>query len=81
MLDAAPGRQRQLLVQVQDLSGEPVDLRERPEVSLRTAGVDLGIVPVTPTGTGTFAATVTFPEGWGSGKCRSACGSTSSRIR
>ncbi len=62
VLDAAPGRQRQLLVQVQDLSGEPVDLRERPEVSLRTAGVDLGTVPVTPTGTGTFVATVTFPK-------------------
>ena len=49
-------------MQVQDLSGEPVDLGERPEVSLRTTGVDLGTVPVTPTGTGTFLATVSFPK-------------------
>ena len=49
-------------MQVQDLGGEPVDLRERPEVSLRTDGLDLGTVPVTPTGTGTFVATVTFPR-------------------
>ena len=31
-------------------------------VSLRTADVDLGVVPVTPTGAGTFVATVTFPK-------------------
>lgn len=62
VLDPSPGRQRRLLVQVQDLSGEPVDLRERPEVSLRTTDVDLGTVPVTPTGAGTFLATVTFPK-------------------
>ncbi|MDZ5622905.1 copper resistance protein CopC [Nocardioides bizhenqiangii] len=62
VLDEEPGRQRQLLVQVQDLAGEPVDLAERPTVSLRSADVDLGTVPVTPTGAGTFQATVTFPE-------------------
>jgi copper transport protein len=62
VLDGTPGRQRQLLVQVQDLAGEPVELRERPEVSLRSDDVDLGTVPVTPTGAGTFLATVTFPE-------------------
>ncbi len=61
VLDASGGRQRQLLVQVQDLGGEPVDLRDRPVVSLRSAGVDLGAVPVAPTGAGTFVADVTFP--------------------
>jgi copper transport protein len=62
VLDGTPGRQRQLLVQVQDLAGEPVDLLERPEVSLRSDDVDLGTVPVTPTGAGTFLASVTFPK-------------------
>ncbi len=60
-LDASEGRQRQLLVQVQDLSGEPVDLRARPEVSLRSADVDLGTVPIVPTGAGTYVAEITFP--------------------
>jgi copper transport protein len=62
VLDSAPGRQRQLLLQVQDLSGEPVDLRDRPELSLRSADVDLGTVPVEVTGAGTFVATITFPK-------------------
>ncbi|RHW28027.1 copper resistance protein CopC [Nocardioides immobilis] len=61
VLDATGGRQRQLLVQVQDLGGEPVDLHDRPVVSLRSAEVDLGAVPVAPTGAGTFVADVTFP--------------------
>lgn len=61
-LDATAGRQRQLLVQVQDLSGEPVDLHARPEVSLRSSDVDLGTVPIVPTGAGTYAADVTFPS-------------------
>ena len=62
VLDAAPGRQRQLTIQIQDLSGEPVDVAARPEVSLRSTDLDLGTVPVTPTGAGTFLATVTFPK-------------------
>ncbi len=62
VLDAVPGRQRQLTVQIQDLSGEPIDVVARPEVSLRSGDLDLGAVPVTPTGAGTFLATVTFPR-------------------
>ncbi|WP_183101515.1 copper resistance CopC/CopD family protein, partial [Nocardioides pelophilus] len=61
VLDATEGRQRQLLVQVQDLAGEPVDLHARPDVSLRGPDLDLGAVSVTPTGVGTFVAPVTFP--------------------
>lgn len=61
VLDATGVRQRQLLVQVQDLGGEPVDLHDRPVVSLRSAEADLGAVPVAPTGAGTFVADVTFP--------------------
>ena len=48
-------------MQVQDLSGEPVDLHARPEVSLRSADVDLGTVPIVPTGAGTYVAEITFP--------------------
>ncbi|KAA1425671.1 copper resistance CopC/CopD family protein [Nocardioides antri] len=62
VLDAGTGRQRQLTVQVQDLAGEPVDLHARPEVSLRSGDLDLGTVPVTPTGAGTYLADVTFPS-------------------
>jgi len=61
VLERTTGRQRQLVVQVQDLSGEPVDVHDRPEVSLRSDEVDLGSVPVAPTGAGTFVADVTFP--------------------
>lgn len=61
VLDTTEDRRRQLLVQVQDLAGEPVELHARPDVSLRGPDLDLGAVPVTPTGVGTFAATVTFP--------------------
>lgn len=60
-LDAGEGRQRQLVVQVQDLGGEPVDLHTRPDVVLRSADVDLGAVPVAPTGAGTFVADISFP--------------------
>lgn len=62
VLDTTEDRRRQLLVQVQDLAGEPVELHARPDVSLRGPDLDLGAVPVTPTGVGTFAATVTFPK-------------------
>lgn len=62
VLDAVGGRERQLTVQVQDLAGEPVDLHARPEISLSTEGLDLGTVTATPTGAGTYLATVTFPK-------------------
>lgn len=62
VLDATPSRHRQLLVQVQDLAGDPVDLRDRPEVSLRSDDIDLGTLPVRPIGAGTFLTTVTFPK-------------------
>lgn len=62
VLDGASGRQRQLTVQVQDLSGEPVDVVERPVVSLRSSDLDLGTVRVTPTAVGTFRAAVVFPR-------------------
>lgn len=61
VLDAAAGRQRRLSIQVQDESGEPVDLQAPPEVSLRSADVDLGPVRVVPTASGTYEAAVTFP--------------------
>jgi len=61
VLDTGSGRQRRLLVQVQDLTGEPVDLLDAPTVALRTDEVDLGSVPVTPVAAGTYAADVTFP--------------------
>ncbi|WP_183096082.1 copper resistance CopC/CopD family protein [Nocardioides stalactiti] len=61
VLDASTGRQRTLTVQVQDQAGEPVDLHARPEVSLRGGDVDLGTVPVVPTGVGTYLAEVSFP--------------------
>lgn len=60
-LDAGEGRQRRLVVQVQDLSGEPVDLHARPEVALRGADVELGRIPVVPVAAGTFVADVSFP--------------------
>jgi copper transport protein len=62
VLDDTDARRRGLTVQVQDLTGEPVDLHARPEVSVRNADVDLGTVPDTPTATGTFRAVVTFPS-------------------
>ncbi|HYG93852.1 MAG TPA: copper resistance protein CopC [Nocardioides sp.] len=61
VLDSGSGRQRRLMVQVQDPAGEPVDLLGAPSVSLRTGDVDLGVVPVEPVGAGTYAADVTFP--------------------
>ncbi|KAA1418691.1 copper resistance protein CopC [Nocardioides humilatus] len=61
VLDDIDGRRRGLTIQVQDLAGEPVDLHARPVVSVRNTDVDLGSVPVAPTGTGTFRAVVTFP--------------------
>lgn len=61
LLDDATGRQRRLSIQVQDETGEPVDLPAAPEVSLRNAEVDLGPVRVVPVASGTYQAAVTFP--------------------
>ncbi|NYJ00568.1 copper transport protein [Nocardioides thalensis] len=61
LLDDAAGRQRRLSIQVQDRTGEPVDLPAPPEVSLRNAEVDLGPVRVVPVASGTYVAAVAFP--------------------
>lgn len=61
VLDPGPGLQRRLIVQVQNLAGDPLDLHDAPAVALRTSSVDLGEVPLTPTGSGTYAADVVFP--------------------
>ncbi|WP_436699364.1 copper resistance CopC/CopD family protein [Nocardioides sp. BYT-33-1] len=62
VLDPGPGLQRRLIVQVQDLAGEPLDLYDAPAVALRSDRVDLGEVPVTPSGSGTYTADVVFPH-------------------
>ncbi len=61
VLDPGPGLQRRLIVQVQDLAGEPLDVYDAPSVALRSASVDLGAVPVVPSGSGTYVADVVFP--------------------
>lgn len=61
VLDAGPGLQRRLVVQVQDLTGEPLDLYDAPAVALRSDTVDLGEIPVVPSATGTYTADVVFP--------------------
>lgn len=63
VLDATPGRQRQLTVQVQDSAGEPIELSDVPAVSLRAVdgSTDLGSVPLQPTAAGTYRADVVFP--------------------
>lgn len=61
VLDPGPGLQRRLIVQVQDLAGDPLDLYDAPAVALRNGDVDLGEVPVVPDGAGTYVADVVFP--------------------
>ena len=61
VLDPGPGLQRRLIVQVQNLAGDPLDLYDAPAVALRSDSVDLGEVPVTPAGAGTYTAGVVFP--------------------
>jgi len=51
-----------LLVQVQDATGEPYDPPVRPVVELRTAGLDLGTVTVTPIAAGTYRGEVVVPR-------------------
>jgi copper transport protein len=62
VLDAGGGRSRELTVQLQDETGEPIDLQGEPEVSLSSADVDLGQVPVEPVAAGTYRAEVVFPS-------------------
>jgi copper transport protein len=50
-----------LTVQLQDQGGEPVDTFAAPEVSVASDSVDLGVVPVVPTGAGTYAAEAVIP--------------------
>ncbi|HWI42869.1 MAG TPA: CopD family protein [Nocardioides sp.] len=61
-LDARSGLRRRLVVQVQDLAGDPVDLHAAPVLALRSDDVDLGEVPVTPEAAGTYVADVVFPS-------------------
>lgn len=61
VLDAGPGLQRRLILQLQDMAGEPLDLYDVPAVSLRSASVDLGEIPVVSTASGTYTADVVFP--------------------
>lgn len=51
-----------LLVQVQDASGEPYDAPVNPVVELRTEGLDIGTVAVTPIGAGTYRGEVVVPR-------------------
>lgn len=62
VLDHGPGLQRKLIVQVQDLAGDPLDLGDAPAVALRSESVDLGAIPVVPSGAGTYTADVVFPH-------------------
>jgi copper transport protein len=58
-----PGKQgpNTVTVQIQDQAGDPVDAFAAPEVSLASDEVDLGVVPVTPVGAGTYAAEAVIP--------------------
>jgi copper transport protein len=49
-------------VQLQDENGEPVDPPRPPVVEVRSDALDLGQVPLTSTGAGTYSAHVLLPE-------------------
>lgn len=51
-----------LLVQVQDAAGEPYDPPVHPVVELRTDGLDIGTVTVTPIAAGTYRGEVVVPR-------------------
>ena len=53
--------QNTLLVQMQDLTGEPVEPRRLPVISLRSDGLDLGQIRATSDGVGTFRSDVVLP--------------------
>lgn len=52
-----------LLVQVQDVAGEPYDPPVAPVVSLRTSGLDLGEVQLVAISSGTFRGDAVLPRG------------------
>ncbi|GAA1509003.1 copper resistance CopC/CopD family protein [Nocardioides humi] len=62
VVDPGPGLQRRLIVQVQNLAGDPLDLYDAPAVALRSDSVDLGAISVVPAGSGTYTADVVFPH-------------------
>ncbi len=51
-----------LLVQVQDAAGEPYDPPSNPVVELRTDGLDVGEITVTPIAAGTYRGEVVVPR-------------------
>lgn len=51
-----------LLVQVQDEAGEPYDPPVNPVVELRTEGLGIGVVTVTPIAAGTYRGEVVVPR-------------------
>ncbi|MBC2933828.1 copper resistance protein CopC [Nocardioides sp. zg-1228] len=51
-----------LLVQVQDAAGEPYDPPVNPVVEMRTDGLDIGTVTVTPIAAGTYRGEVVVPR-------------------
>ncbi len=51
-----------LLIQLQDVEGEPYDPPTPPEVSVRTAGLNLGKVQVTAISNGTYRGEVILPR-------------------
>jgi len=53
--------QNTLLVQIQDTAGEPAESTRLPVISVRSAGVDLGAVPVTSSGVGAYRVEVVIP--------------------
>ena len=53
--------QNTVLVQLQDLSGEPLEPTQLPEISLRSDELDLGQVKTTSVAAGTFRADLVLP--------------------
>ncbi|TYL52088.1 copper resistance protein CopC [Nocardioides sp. BGMRC 2183] len=62
VLDETDGRQRQVSVQIQDETGEPVDLYQAPTLEVSAPGIDLGEIPLVPSGAGTYLADLVFPR-------------------
>ncbi|WP_181407647.1 copper resistance CopC/CopD family protein [Nocardioides sambongensis] len=62
VLDDADGWQRRLSIQIQDQTGEPVDLYGAPTVAVSSGDLELGEIPVVPDGAGTYVADLVFPR-------------------
>ncbi|MCD4524463.1 copper resistance protein CopC [Nocardioides sp. cx-173] len=60
-LDPGTRGQNTLTIQLQDATGEPLEGYAAPEVSVSSDRVDLGLVPVVPTASGTYAADLVLP--------------------